>query len=69
MKCRACWADKAFVRQVQGWRLLLHKCFVLTPLNLPFLAGVSVSTAIPVALLTWVVMPGVTRALYGWLYA
>ncbi len=33
MKCRACWADKAFVRQVRGWRALLQKCFVLTPLK------------------------------------
>jgi len=33
MKCRACWADKAFVRQVQGWRALLQKCFLLTPLK------------------------------------
>lgn len=33
MKCRACWADKAFVREVRGWRGVLLKCFLLTPLK------------------------------------
>ncbi len=43
--------------------------FLLAPLRLPFLAGVALSTAIPVAMLTWVIMPRVTRALDGWLHA
>ena len=29
----------------------------------------AVSTAIPVAMLTWVVMPNLSRLLYAWLYA
>lgn len=41
---------------------------LLRPLELPALAGQVVATAIPVALLTWVVMPALTRQLYGWLY-
>lgn len=43
--------------------------FLLAPLRLPFLAGVALSTAIPVAMLTWVIMPRLTRALDGWLHA
>lgn len=42
--------------------------FLLAPFGLPFLANVALSTAIPVAMLTWVVMPRVTRALDGWLH-
>jgi antibiotic biosynthesis monooxygenase (ABM) superfamily enzyme len=42
--------------------------FLLAPLRLPFLAGVALSTAIPVAMLTWVIMPRLTRALDGWLH-
>lgn len=42
---------------------------VLAPLRLPFLLGAAVSTAIPVVMLTWVVMPNLTRLLYVWLYA
>jgi antibiotic biosynthesis monooxygenase (ABM) superfamily enzyme len=41
---------------------------LLRPLELPALAGQIVATAIPVVLLTWVVMPALTRQLYGWLY-
>jgi len=43
--------------------------FALAPLRLPFLLEAAVSTAIPVAMLTWVVMPNLTRLLYAWLYA
>lgn len=43
--------------------------FLLEPLQLPFLAGVALSTAIPVAVLTWLAMPRLTRALDGWLHA
>jgi antibiotic biosynthesis monooxygenase (ABM) superfamily enzyme len=35
---------------------------------LPFLVEASLSTAIPVALLTWVIMPALTRRWYRWLY-
>ena len=42
--------------------------FLLAPLRLPFLLGAAVSTAIPVVMLTWVVMPNLTRLLYHWLY-
>jgi hypothetical protein len=40
----------------------------ILPKGLPFVAAVSISTAIPVALLTWLIMPALTKALYGWLY-
>lgn len=43
--------------------------FILAPLQLPFLAQAALSTAIPVATLTWIVMPRATRALSGWLHA
>jgi antibiotic biosynthesis monooxygenase (ABM) superfamily enzyme len=43
--------------------------YAFTPLRLPFLLQAAVSTAIPVAMLTWVIMPRVTRVLYRWLYA
>lgn len=43
--------------------------FALAPLRLPFLVNAAVSTAIPVAMLTWVVMPNLTRLLDAWLYA
>jgi uncharacterized protein len=42
--------------------------FLLAPLHLPFVANVALSTAIPVSMLTWVLMPRLTRALYLWLY-
>jgi antibiotic biosynthesis monooxygenase (ABM) superfamily enzyme len=55
------------------WLALLPQVIILAvvlgPLRLPFLVGTAVSTAIPVAMLTWVVMPNLTRLLYAWLYA
>jgi uncharacterized protein len=42
--------------------------YAFEPLNLPRLVGTALSTAIPVSMLTWVVMPRLTRALYRWLY-
>jgi antibiotic biosynthesis monooxygenase (ABM) superfamily enzyme len=42
--------------------------YLLAPLRLPFLANVALSTAIPVSMLTWVLMPRLTRVLYFWLY-
>ena len=57
---------------VVTWLALLPKVLVLgslLPMDLPVVARAAVSTAIPVALLTWVVMPRVTRWLAPWLYA
>jgi antibiotic biosynthesis monooxygenase (ABM) superfamily enzyme len=57
---------------VVTWVALLPQvillAFALAPLRLPFLLNAAVSTAIPVAMLTWLVMPNLTRLLYGWLY-
>jgi hypothetical protein len=33
MKCRSCWADKAYVRPVKGWKGLLLKCLWMVPLK------------------------------------
>jgi len=33
MKCRACWAEKAYVRQVSGWKGWLLSCLCLVPLK------------------------------------
>jgi hypothetical protein len=33
MKCRACWADKAYVRQLTGWRKTLHSALFFVPLK------------------------------------
>ena len=55
------------------WLALLPQIIVLSyltpPLHLPLLAAAALSTAIPVVMLTWVLMPWLTRLLYGWLYA
>lgn len=48
--------------------MVIALAYILAPLRLPFLAQASLSTAIPVAMLTWVIMPRLTRVLYGWLY-
>lgn len=53
------------------WGALLPQVIVLAivlPESLPFLAGVAVSTAIPVVVLTWFAMPRLTRLLAPWLY-
>ena len=53
------------------WLAVLPQAFALAyliPRTLPLLVSITLSTAIPVALLTWVVMPWLTRRLYGWLY-
>jgi antibiotic biosynthesis monooxygenase (ABM) superfamily enzyme len=53
------------------WCALLPQIVLLSfvvPNSLPFLASVAVSTAIPVCMLTWIVMPGATRLLARWLY-
>src|SRR5207245_1202860 len=54
------------------WLALLPQVIILShvvPKGFPFLLSVALSTAIPVAMLTWVIMPRLTRLLYGWLYA
>ena len=48
--------------------MVIGLAIILAPLRLPFLLQASVSTAVPVVMLTWVIMPRVTRVLYGWLY-
>lgn len=48
--------------------MVVALAYVLAPLRLPFLIQAAVSTAIPVAMLTWIIMPRATRALYSWLY-
>jgi uncharacterized protein len=49
--------------------MVLSLAYVLAPLRLPFPLNTVLSTAISVAMLTWVIMPRTTRALYRWLYA
>ncbi len=53
------------------WLALLPQVIVLSlviPAALPLLLKVAVSTAIPVAMLTWLIMPRLTKLLYRWLY-
>jgi antibiotic biosynthesis monooxygenase (ABM) superfamily enzyme len=53
------------------WLALLPQVVVLgllMPAEVPFLASVAVTTALPVAALTWVVMPWLTSRLHRWLY-
>jgi hypothetical protein len=33
MKCRACWTDKAYIRDVSGWRGILHRWLGMVPLK------------------------------------
>lgn len=61
------------------WKMALVTWFALLPLvialdfvipaSVPFLPKIALSTAIPVALLTWVVMPAAAVWLRGWLFA
>ena len=48
--------------------MVIALSYLLAPLALPFLVNVALSTAIPVSMLTWVIMPRLARLLYGWLY-
>lgn len=53
------------------WLALLPQVIGLSfivPKDLPFPLGMAVSTAIPVAMLAWVIMPRLTRLLHPWLY-
>ena len=58
----------ALVTWVALLPMVIALAYVFAPLQLSFLVQASLSTAIPVAMLTWVVMPRLTRMLYGWLY-
>lgn len=54
------------------WLALLPQVLILgfvVPASLPVLLKVALSTAIPVSMLTWVIMPRATKLLYRWLYA
>jgi antibiotic biosynthesis monooxygenase (ABM) superfamily enzyme len=42
--------------------------YLFRPLHMPVLLEQAVSTIIPTAMLTWVVMPAFARLLYRWLY-
>lgn len=33
MKCPRCWAEKAYLRQVKGWKGVLLACLLLVPLK------------------------------------
>ena len=48
--------------------MVIALAYVFAPVQLPFLINAALSTAIPVVMLTWVVMPRLTRVLYRWLY-
>ena len=48
--------------------MVIALSYLLAPFALPYLVNVALSTAIPVSMLTWVIMPRLTRRLYGWLY-
>jgi len=43
--------------------------YIFQPFGLPVLLAQALSTIIPVVMLTWVVMPALTRLLHRWLYA
>ena len=59
----------AIVTWVALLPMVIALAYVFAPLRLPFLIQAALSTAIPVAMLTWIIMPRLTRALYHWLYA
>ena len=33
MKCRRCWAEKAYLREVKGWKGVLLACLWLVPMK------------------------------------
>jgi len=66
-----CAAPPRWKMAVVTWLAVLPQAFALAyliPRTLPLLVSIALSTAIPVTLLTWVVMPWLTRRLYAWLY-
>ena len=58
----------AIVTWVALLPMVIALAYIFAPFRLAFLVEVSLSTAIPVAMLTWVIMPRLTRLLYRWLY-
>ena len=58
----------AIVTWLALFPMVIALAYVFAPVSLPFLIEAAISTMIPVAMLTWVVMPRLTRALYRWLY-
>ena len=58
----------AIVTWVALLPMVIALAYIFAPFRLPFLVEVSLSTAIPVAMLTWIIMPRLTRLLYRWLY-
>ena len=48
--------------------MVIALSYLFAPVGLPFLIEAAASTMIPVVMLTWVLMPWLTRALYRWLY-
>lgn len=65
-------APAAWKMALVTWVALLPQVIALSfviPREWPFLVNLALSTAIPVCMLTWFVMPSLTKALYGWLYA
>ena len=64
-------APPAWKMALVTWLALLPQVIALgyvVPRSWPALVQVAISTAIPVSMLTWVVMPRLTRLLYRWLY-
>lgn len=53
------------------WVMLMPLVYAMgevVPAGWPLAPKLALSTLVPVCLLTWVVMPAMTRLLYGWLY-
>jgi antibiotic biosynthesis monooxygenase (ABM) superfamily enzyme len=48
--------------------MVIGLAYLFAPFHLPFLLEVMLSTAIPVVMLTWVIMPRATGWFYRWLY-
>jgi antibiotic biosynthesis monooxygenase (ABM) superfamily enzyme len=57
----------ALVTWVALLPMVVGLAYIFAPLRLTFLVEAALSTAIPVAMLTWIVMPRLTRLLYRWL--
>jgi antibiotic biosynthesis monooxygenase (ABM) superfamily enzyme len=60
----------ALVTWITIFPLITLVVVILNPLltGLPLVLRLAVTTAVTVPLMTWVVMPRVTRLLRGWLY-
>ncbi len=53
------------------WSALLPQVIalgIIVPTSVPFVVRAAVTTAIPVAMLTWIIMPRLTALLHSWLY-